>query len=214
MPRHTAPPGRRRGSCKSPPSSPWRPRAPARSKRAQIFLDEALQIVDTTGERWLAAELNRRKGQLLLQRGRRCRRGALWPSAEHRRRAAGKTVGAACRPQPRPAALRPGLAGVGARSAGAGYTWFTKGFYTPDLEAAAALLGELSASSLDFSSISSAIKFRIWHAPFKKSRGKGVAASYPPWPSPAVWARSPMGYRSAFCEEKKTTADNRRSKML
>jgi hypothetical protein len=31
-------------------------------------LDEALQIVDTTGERWLAAELNRRNGQLLLQR--------------------------------------------------------------------------------------------------------------------------------------------------
>ena len=30
-------------------------------------MDEALQIVDTTGERWLAAELNRRKGQLLLQ---------------------------------------------------------------------------------------------------------------------------------------------------
>ena len=67
VPRHTAPPGRRRGSRKSPPSSPWHPRTPARSKRAQTFLDEALQIVDTTGEQWLAGELNRRKGQPLLQ---------------------------------------------------------------------------------------------------------------------------------------------------
>jgi predicted ATPase len=32
------------------------------------LLDEALQIVGRTGERWLAAELNRHKGQLLLRR--------------------------------------------------------------------------------------------------------------------------------------------------
>jgi hypothetical protein len=31
------------------------------------LLDEALQIVERTGECWLAAELNRRKGQLLLR---------------------------------------------------------------------------------------------------------------------------------------------------
>jgi predicted negative regulator of RcsB-dependent stress response len=29
--------------------------------------DEALQIVERTGERWFAAELNRHKGQLLLR---------------------------------------------------------------------------------------------------------------------------------------------------
>jgi predicted ATPase len=32
-----------------------------------LFWDEALQIVERTGERWLAAELNRHKGQLLLR---------------------------------------------------------------------------------------------------------------------------------------------------
>jgi len=34
-----------------------------------IVLDEALQIVERTGERWFAAELNRQKGQLLLRLG-------------------------------------------------------------------------------------------------------------------------------------------------
>jgi predicted ATPase len=33
------------------------------------LLDEALQVVKRTGERWLEAELNRHKGQLLLRQG-------------------------------------------------------------------------------------------------------------------------------------------------
>jgi len=33
------------------------------------FLDEALQIVKRTGERWFEAELHRHKGQLLLWQG-------------------------------------------------------------------------------------------------------------------------------------------------
>ena len=33
------------------------------------LLAEALQIVERTGERWLAAELNRQKGELLLRQG-------------------------------------------------------------------------------------------------------------------------------------------------
>src|SRR5205807_619271 len=33
------------------------------------LLDEALQIVERTGECWFAAELNRHKGQLLLRQG-------------------------------------------------------------------------------------------------------------------------------------------------
>ena len=33
------------------------------------MLDDALQIVERTGERWLEAELNRHKGQLLLRQG-------------------------------------------------------------------------------------------------------------------------------------------------
>jgi tetratricopeptide (TPR) repeat protein len=36
---------------------------------AVTLLDEALQIVERTGERWFAAELNRHKGRLLLQHG-------------------------------------------------------------------------------------------------------------------------------------------------
>jgi predicted ATPase len=38
-------------------------------EEALILLGEALQIVERTGERWLAAELNRHKGQLLLRQG-------------------------------------------------------------------------------------------------------------------------------------------------
>jgi predicted ATPase len=36
---------------------------------ALTLLNDALQIVERTGERWLAAELNRRKGQLLSRQG-------------------------------------------------------------------------------------------------------------------------------------------------
>jgi predicted ATPase len=38
-------------------------------EEAKTLLDDALQIVDRTGERWFAAELNRHKGQLLLRQG-------------------------------------------------------------------------------------------------------------------------------------------------
>jgi predicted ATPase/DNA-binding winged helix-turn-helix (wHTH) protein len=38
---------------------------------ALSLIDEALQIVERTGECWFAAELNRRKGQLLLRQGHR-----------------------------------------------------------------------------------------------------------------------------------------------
>src|SRR5205807_10019961 len=36
---------------------------------AGIVLDDALRVVERTGERWFAAELNRKKGQLLVRRG-------------------------------------------------------------------------------------------------------------------------------------------------
>ena len=36
---------------------------------AVTLLDEALQMVESTGERWLEAELNRHKGELLLRQG-------------------------------------------------------------------------------------------------------------------------------------------------
>src|SRR5262244_2551902 len=38
-------------------------------EEAATLLDEALQIMERTGERWFAAELNRHKGQLLLRQG-------------------------------------------------------------------------------------------------------------------------------------------------
>src|SRR5262249_52473095 len=38
-------------------------------EEAATLLDEALQIVERTGERWFAAELNRHKGQLQLRQG-------------------------------------------------------------------------------------------------------------------------------------------------
>src|SRR5262249_54507616 len=37
---------------------------------AVTLLDDALQMVERKGERWLEAELNRQKGQLLLRQGR------------------------------------------------------------------------------------------------------------------------------------------------
>jgi len=38
-------------------------------EETSTLLDEALQIVERTGERWFAAEPNRHKGQLLLRQG-------------------------------------------------------------------------------------------------------------------------------------------------
>jgi tetratricopeptide (TPR) repeat protein len=38
-------------------------------EEALTLLDDALQIVETTGERWFAAELHRHKGELLLWQG-------------------------------------------------------------------------------------------------------------------------------------------------
>ena len=38
-------------------------------EEALALLDDALQIVERTGERWFAAELNRHKGRLLLRQG-------------------------------------------------------------------------------------------------------------------------------------------------
>ena len=40
-----------------------------RREEALTLLDEALQIVERTGEYWLAAELKQQKGQLLLRQG-------------------------------------------------------------------------------------------------------------------------------------------------
>jgi predicted ATPase/class 3 adenylate cyclase len=114
-------------------------------EEAVILLDDALQIVERTGERWFAAELNRHKGQLLLRQGHS--RGAeelyckaldiaeeqgakLWELR------AAASLARLRRDQGRPAEARDLLARV--------YGWFTEGFTTPDLKAAKMLLDGLT----------------------------------------------------------------------
>jgi hypothetical protein len=105
------------------------------------ILDEALQIVERTGERWFAAELYRHKGELRLSQGHDkaaeelCRK-ALSTAAEQgaklwELRAAGN-LARLRRGQGRHSEARDLLAPV--------YGWFTEGFDTPDLKDAKALL--------------------------------------------------------------------------
>jgi predicted ATPase len=109
------------------------------------LLDDALQTVERTGERWFAAELNRHKGEVLLQQGdteaaeelylialsiAREQEAKMWEL-----RAAG-SLARFRRDQGRRAEARDLLAPV--------YGWFTEGFGTPDLKEAKALLDELT----------------------------------------------------------------------
>jgi predicted ATPase len=109
------------------------------------LLDDALQIVERTGEHWIAAELNRHKGRLLLQQGHveaaenfyrkalgiaEAQEAKLWELR------AAVSLARLRRDQGRRAEARDLLAPV--------YGWFTEGFATPDLKEAKALLDELS----------------------------------------------------------------------
>ena len=109
------------------------------------LLDEALQIVDRTGERWLEAELCRHKGQLLLWQGHTeaaedlyCK--ALIIAEEQEAKLwelrAAVSFARLRRDQRRRAEARALLEPV--------YGWFTEGFATPDLKEAKALLDELT----------------------------------------------------------------------
>jgi predicted ATPase len=110
------------------------------------LLDEALQIADRTGERWLAAELNRHKGRLLLRQGHPeaaedLYRKALSIAEEQEAklwelRAAVSLARLRRRDQGRRAEAHDLLAPV--------YGWFTEGFDTADLKEAKALLDELT----------------------------------------------------------------------
>jgi predicted ATPase len=109
------------------------------------LLDEAMQIVDRTGERWLEAELYRLRGQLLLRRGhaeaaetryREALRIAREQEPKLWELRAAVSLARLCRDQSRRAEARDLLAPV--------YGWFSEGFGTPDLKEAKALLDELT----------------------------------------------------------------------
>jgi predicted ATPase len=113
-------------------------------EEALTLLDEALQIVERTGERWLAAELNRHKGQLLLRRGHsdsaeELYRKALSIAEEQEAKLwelrAAASLARFRRDRGRRAEARDLLAPI--------YGWFTEGFATSDLREARTLLDEL-----------------------------------------------------------------------
>jgi class 3 adenylate cyclase/predicted ATPase len=107
------------------------------------LLDDASQIVERTGERWLDSELSRHKGQLLLQ-GRAEAAEELFHKALSIAREqdaklwelrAAASLARLWRDQGRRQEAHGLLAPV--------YGWFTEGFDTPDLKEAKALLDEL-----------------------------------------------------------------------
>jgi predicted ATPase len=108
------------------------------------LLDEALQLVERTGERWFAAELNRHKGRLLLTQGHaeaaeEFYRKALSIAEEQAAKLwelrAAVSLAPLRRDQGRRADARDLLAPV--------YGWFSEGFAMSDLKEAKGLLGEL-----------------------------------------------------------------------
>jgi class 3 adenylate cyclase/predicted ATPase len=109
------------------------------------LLDDALQIVDRTGECWFAAELNRHKGRLLMRQGHpdaaeELYRKALSVATEQEAKLwelrAAVSLARLRRDQGRRAEARDLLVPV--------YGWFTEGFSTQDLKEAKALLDELA----------------------------------------------------------------------
>ena len=109
------------------------------------LLAEALQIVERTGERWLAAELNRQKGELLLRQGnsagaeelyRKALTIATEQGAKFWELRAAASLARLRREQGRHAEARDILAPI--------YGWFTEGFNTAGLNEAKALLDELT----------------------------------------------------------------------
>jgi class 3 adenylate cyclase/predicted ATPase len=117
------------------------------AEEAVTLLDDALQIVERTGERWIEAELNRHNSQLLLRQGHteaaeELYRKALSIAQEQKAKLwelrAAASLARLRRDQGRRAEARDLLAPV--------YDWFTEGFDTPDLKEAKALLDELGGA--------------------------------------------------------------------
>jgi len=114
--------------------------------QASALLDDALHVAERTGERWLASELNRHKGRLLLRQGRpdeaedlyrnslsvaRDQQAKLWELRS------ATALARLWRDQNRRDEGRDLLAPV--------YGWFTEGFETSDLKEAKVLLDDLGA---------------------------------------------------------------------
>jgi predicted ATPase len=115
-------------------------------EEAADLLDESLQIVEQTGERWLEAEQNRHKGQLLLRQGHtdaaeELYRKALTIASKQQAKLwelrAAVSLARLWRDQGRCGEARDILAPV--------HGWFTEGFRTADLKDAKALLDALDA---------------------------------------------------------------------
>ncbi len=117
-------------------------------EEGSALLDDGLQTVSRTGLRWFEAELNRHKGQLLLQQGHaeaaeELYRKALTIAREQEAKLwelrAAASLARLRRDQGRRAEGRDLLTPV--------YGWFTEGFDTPDLKDAKALLDNLDDCS-------------------------------------------------------------------
>jgi len=118
-------------------------------EEALTVSDEALQIAETTGERWFAAELNRHKGRLLLRQGRSDAAEELYRKAlsiaEEQEAKLWELRGAMSlarlrQQQGRPQEAAALLAPV--------YGWFTEGFDTADLKEAKGLLDKLTEPAI------------------------------------------------------------------
>jgi predicted ATPase len=118
----------------------------AQKEEALRLLDETLQLMERTGVRWLAAEINRHKGQLLLRQGLSEAAEELYLSAL----AIAVEQGAKLWELRAAISLARLWLDQGRRRLEAHdliapvYDWFTEGYDTQDLKGAKALLDELS----------------------------------------------------------------------